>query len=60
MADIIYCLGSRLVKMFCSFLAKDFKQWRSGMPDLILWKEVGGIGKAKFVEVKSENDTLSE
>ena len=78
-------MGAKVLTMFLSRLAKDFSQWRSGMPDLILWKEArppnnlksrhqsqstqaqreyltesGAGGIVKFVEVKSEFDTLSE
>ena len=36
---ILKCMGSRTLTMFLSRLARDFRQWRFGMPDLILWKE---------------------
>ncbi len=44
--------------MFFSKLAQDFKNWSFGMPDCVLWRE--DKAAIKFVEVKSETDTLSE
>lgn len=55
---IAYCMGGKLIKMFFSKLAMDFKNWSFGMPDCVLWRE--DKAAIKFVEVKSENDTLSE
>jgi Fanconi-associated nuclease 1 len=39
MAVILKCMGARILTMFLSRLAQDYKQWSFGMPDLILWKE---------------------
>ena len=44
--------------MFFKFLAQDFKTWSYGMPDLVLWRVQDKI--VKFIEVKSESDTLSD
>jgi len=52
------CVGGRVLAMVFEKYSKDFKTWTHGMPDLILWKEAEGT--CKFVEVKSENDSLSE
>jgi fanconi-associated nuclease 1 len=63
-SSILGCMGSRVLCMFLEKLASDYKQWSFGMPDLILWREprnkASGTGSVKFVEVKSESDTLSE
>eukprot|EP00347_Sterkiella_histriomuscorum_P003951 403362310 len=58
MGSIAYCMGGPLIAMFFKKLAQDFQNWCYGMPDLVLWRE--HKGEIKFVEVKSENDTLSE
>lgn len=58
MASIAYCMGGPLIAMFFKKLAQDFQNWCYGMPDLVLWKEHKAL--IKFVEVKSENDSLSE
>ena len=55
---ILYCCGSKLACMFFRYLAQDYKAWSYGMPDLVLWKIKQR--KVKFVEVKSEQDVLSE
>ena len=36
---VLKCMGARVLVMFLGRLARDFVQWRFGMPDLILWKE---------------------
>lgn len=36
---ILKCMGAKVLTMFLKRLAKDFVQWRFGMPDLILWRE---------------------
>ena len=58
MASIAYCMGGKLIVMFLRKLSMDFKNWCSGMPDLVLWREDKKM--VKFAEVKSENDHLSE
>ena len=45
---------SKLLRNYCM----DYKYWNHGMPDLILWNREKGV--AKFSEVKSEGDRLSE
>ena len=55
--EVSVCIGSqRLVKLL-GIMARDYKGWSKGMPDLILWnlqeKQV------KLVEVKGTNDKLS-
>ncbi|GLV39815.1 hypothetical protein CBL_08119 [Carabus blaptoides fortunei] len=53
----VRCLGKNVLAAVCERLVKDYKQFRSGLPDLFLWnaKDL----KCCFVEVKSENDSLS-
>lgn len=48
--------GKVLAKIF-ERLIKDMRQFRSGMPDLLVWNV--DERKCKFVEVKGENDRLS-
>ena len=58
LVQIATTLGARAVSKIVSNYCKDFKYWNHGMPDLILWHEE--LGRAKFSEVKSESDRLSE
>ena len=58
MASIAFCMGGKLIGMFFQKLAIDLKNWGYGMPDLVLWRE--DKQAIKFVEVKSETDTISE
>ena len=62
LSTILGCMGATVLSMFLEKLSHDFKQWSFGMPDLILWREnkLENKGQVKFVEVKSELDTLSE
>ncbi|XP_044263727.1 fanconi-associated nuclease 1-like [Tribolium madens] len=55
--DVIMCIGRPVVAKIFERLAKNFKIYHSGFPDLIVWNV--DEGKAKFVEVKGENDKLS-
>eukprot|EP00698_Gefionella_okellyi_P020900 TRINITY_DN6655_c0_g1_i1.p1 TRINITY_DN6655_c0_g1~~TRINITY_DN6655_c0_g1_i1.p1 ORF type:complete len:821 (-),score=143.87 TRINITY_DN6655_c0_g1_i1:506-2968(-) len=48
-------LGSRGVAAICYQLARDFKHWARGGPDLVLWKD----GACKLAEVKGPRDRLS-
>ena len=57
LVEIATALGGHAVSKILENYCKDYKYWNHGMPDLILWKEGGG---AKFSEVKSESDRLSE
>ena len=58
MSSILFCMGGPLTAMFFTRLAKDYKSWSYGMPDLVLWRE--DKAAIKFAEVKSERDVLSE
>ncbi|XP_050511943.1 uncharacterized protein LOC126887999 [Diabrotica virgifera virgifera] len=55
--SIVDCIGRKVLSKIYERLAKDIRQYRSGMPDLFLWNV--DEKKAKFVEVKGENDRLS-
>lgn len=59
----VSCIGGRNLASICRLLARDYKTWSSGMPDLLLWRfhgEDGSTGEAKLVEVKGPRDQLSE
>jgi Fanconi-associated nuclease 1 len=60
LVQVAQCLGAAvLVKVF-DLLAQDFRHRTGGFPDLLLWREGVTQGEAKFVEVKSPNDRLSD
>jgi Fanconi-associated nuclease 1 len=44
-----------MMASICERLARNYRHWRSGFPDLILWSDTDVI----FVEVKGPGDTLS-
>lgn len=56
--EIVSCFDGNALATVCKVLAQEYQQRGSGVPDLFLWhperKEV------MFVEVKSENDRLSD
>lgn len=57
LVEICHCLkGERLAKIF-KFYAEDYRNARSGLPDLVVWNPVFSL--ICFVEVKSDNDRLS-
>ncbi|KAF3933919.1 hypothetical protein ABW19_dt0205433 [Dactylella cylindrospora] len=56
--EVIECLGGEALSVICKVLCQEYQQRNSGMPDLFLWDH--DKKKAKFVEVKSENDRLSD
>lgn len=56
--QICQCLGPTAVLQICDILATDYRQYSSGLPDLIIWNYEQRI--AKFSEVKSQNDSLSD
>ncbi|CAH8846340.1 unnamed protein product [Trichobilharzia szidati] len=55
--DIFWCLGPQCVHSVCQKLATDYRSWRSGLPDLLLWSPIEK--RAKIVEVKGPGDHLS-
>lgn len=57
----VACVGGPCLALFCRLLAKDYRSWSSGMPDLLLWRFNREYGaEAKLVEVKGPKDRLSE
>ncbi|XP_008196328.2 fanconi-associated nuclease 1 isoform X2 [Tribolium castaneum] len=55
--DVIMCIGRPVLAKIFERLVQNFKVYQSGFPDLIVWNVEEG--RAKFVEVKGENDKLS-
>lgn len=61
--EIARCFDGEALATVCKVMAQEYGQRGGGVPDLFLWKvagEEGGQGEVKFVEVKSENDRLSD
>ncbi|RZC34002.1 fanconi-associated nuclease 1 -like, partial [Asbolus verrucosus] len=54
---VIMCIGRLVLSKIFERLVKNYKVYCSGFPDLIVWNFEAK--KAKFVEVKGENDKLS-
>ncbi|KAL3311718.1 Fanconi-associated nuclease 1 [Cichlidogyrus casuarinus] len=55
---ICECMGGRLVEAVCANLAKDYINWRAGLPDLFLWSPARK--ECCIIEVKGPNDKLSD
>ncbi|KAF3046469.1 hypothetical protein E8E12_009847 [Didymella heteroderae] len=61
--EITQCFNGEALATVCKVMAQEYGQRGGGVPDLFLWKladEEGKQGEVKFVEVKSENDRLSD
>lgn len=61
--EIARCFDGEALATVCKVMAQEYGQRGGGVPDLFLWKladEEGNKGEVKFVEVKSENDRLSD
>jgi Fanconi-associated nuclease 1 len=61
--EIATCFDGEALATVCKVMAQEYGQRGGGVPDLFLWKvaeEEGKKGEVKFVEVKSENDRLSD
>ncbi|KAJ8679397.1 hypothetical protein QAD02_015184 [Eretmocerus hayati] len=56
--DVVTCLGINGVTGICERLVSNYRLWRSGFPDLIVWNVL--LSKCKIVEVKGPGDSLSE
>ena len=58
MVEIAECIGPSALSRICELFARQYWSHRGGVPDLCLWD----MSKKRFklVEVKSENDRLSE
>lgn len=58
LVEIVQCFPGEALATVCKVMAQEYQQRGGGIPDLFLWnterKEV------MFVEVKSENDRLSD
>jgi Fanconi-associated nuclease 1 len=37
LCDLVTCLGGKTLSMVCRMLAEDYRFYRSGMPDLLVW-----------------------
>jgi len=59
LATIVRCVGGPGLAVIMGLLARDHKHWRSGMPDLVMWKEEP-LPAARLVEVKGPRDTLAD
>lgn len=71
LVEIAECFAGGALTAVCKVLAQEYAQRGGGIPDLVLWKssdlgpgfrpgEGGKRGEVRFVEVKSENDRLSD
>ncbi|OON13975.1 VRR-NUC domain protein, partial [Opisthorchis viverrini] len=56
-SELFWCLGPKVVHTVCRQLAMDFRTWKSGLPDLVVWTP--HERRAKLVEVKGPGDQLS-
>lgn len=56
--EIVQCFRGEALAAICKVMAQEYQQRGGGIPDLFLWS----VGKKEvmFVEVKSENDRLSD
>eukprot|EP00049_Salpingoeca_infusionum_P016505 m.338589 g.338589 ORF g.338589 m.338589 type:complete len:1178 (-) comp16086_c0_seq11:173-3706(-) len=57
--DAIDCIGKVVILGACDLFAHDKRHRSGGLPDLLLWRSAPHPA-AKFVEVKSPNDTLAD
>lgn len=55
--QIVHCLGTQGVIGICKRLIDNFKLWKAGFPDLIVWNY--DTKRHKIVEVKGPRDVLS-
>ncbi|PLB46024.1 hypothetical protein P170DRAFT_467193 [Aspergillus steynii IBT 23096] len=56
--EIVQCFDGEALATVCKVLAQEYQQRGGGVPDLFLWSVERG--RVMFVEVKSENDRLSD
>lgn len=56
LANVFEGLGPKACSVILRALAMDYRNYSSGMPDLVLWRD----GEVMLAEVKSENDKLSD
>lgn len=68
LTELVRCFDGGALAAICKVMAQEYRQRGGGIPDLILWRtnessdgtSGGRKGDVMFVEVKSENDRLSE
>ncbi|KAF7587563.1 hypothetical protein BBP40_007052 [Aspergillus hancockii] len=58
LVDIVRCFRGEALAAICQVLAQEYQQRGGGIPDLFLWRVESR--EVMFVEVKSENDRLSD
>ncbi|KAL8933739.1 MAG: hypothetical protein Q9211_005612, partial [Gyalolechia sp. 1 TL-2023] len=58
LVEIVGCFKGEALSTICKVMAQEYQQRGGGIPDLFLWDPEGG--EVMFVEVKSENDRLSD
>ncbi|KAI8910412.1 hypothetical protein EDD86DRAFT_205354 [Gorgonomyces haynaldii] len=58
MEGVIYCLGDKRLADLMQVYVKDYMTRSGGLPDLCCWNQE--TREFKFIEVKSQNDRLSE
>ncbi|PYI14397.1 hypothetical protein BO99DRAFT_345051, partial [Aspergillus violaceofuscus CBS 115571] len=54
------CFPGDALAAICQVLAQEYSVRGGGVPDLLVWRRKGQFGEVMFVEVKSENDRLSD
>ncbi len=59
LATIARCVGGPGLAVILGLLARDRKHWRSGLPDLVMWKTEPRPA-ARLVEVKGPRDALAD
>lgn len=63
LVEIARCFRGEALATICKVLAQEYQQRGGGVPDLFVWDpdpDGDGNGEVMFVEVKSENDRLSD
>ena len=61
LCTIVDGLGGTALARVMELMACDYKRWRHGAPDLVMWKITKDCeSKVKVVEVKSTNDQLND
>ena len=57
LVGICECIGCHAIAMICKRLARNYRYFSTGLPDLLLWSE--SPRRCKVVEVKSARDRLT-
>ena len=71
LVEIVKCFDGEALAILCKVMAQEYQQRGGGIPDLFLWRmhedngdaireDEEAKGEVMFVEVKSENDRLSD